>query len=40
VFEDTPESFAPGTYQRTTITIEPQANPAIPDDAFTFTPPA
>ena len=40
VFEDTPESYAPGAYQRTTITIDPQANPALPDDAFTFTPPA
>jgi hypothetical protein len=40
VFEDTPESYAPGAYQRTTITIDPQANPAIRDDAFTFTPPA
>jgi len=39
VFEDTPESYAPGSYQRTTITIDPQANPAIADDAFTFTPP-
>jgi hypothetical protein len=39
VFEDTPESFAPGAYQRTTITIDPQANPTIPDDAFTFTTP-
>jgi hypothetical protein len=39
VFEDTPESHAPGAYQRTTTTIDPQANPAIADDAFAFTPP-
>ena len=39
VFEDTPENYAPGAYQRTTITIDPLANPAIADDAFSFTPP-
>lgn len=40
VFEDTPEGYAPGAYQRTTITLEPQAGPSIPDTGFQFTPPA
>jgi hypothetical protein len=40
VFEDTPESYAPGAYQRTTITIEPQANPTLPDASFHFTLPS
>jgi hypothetical protein len=40
VFEDTPESYAPGAYERTTITIEPQAGPSLPDTAFQFTPPS
>lgn len=40
VFEDTPENYPPGTYLRTTITIEPQANPTIPAGGFHFKPPS
>lgn len=34
VFEDTPEAFPKGSYQRKTITLQPQANPALDDARF------
>ena len=40
VFEDTPEGYLPGSYSRLTVTIDPQANPAIEDGAFEFKVPA
>ncbi len=36
VFEDTPEGYPPGVYSKVTITIEPQANPALERPQFQF----
>ena len=38
--EGTPEHYPPAAYQRTTITLAPQADPQLPDEGFAFTPPA
>ena len=35
-FEDTPEGYPPGVYSKVTITIEPQANPALERPQFQF----
>jgi hypothetical protein len=40
VFEDTPADYQPGAYSRLTVTLEPQANPAIEDARFQFTVPS
>lgn len=40
VFEDTPEGYPVGSYSRLTVTIDPQANPALDDSTFEFTIPA
>ena len=40
IFEGTPEHYPPAARQRTTITPVPQADPELPDEGFTFTPPA
>lgn len=39
VFEDSPKGSAPGTVYRVTVTLDPQANPAIDDRKFQFTVP-
>lgn len=39
VFEDTPEGYAAGSYSRLTVTLDPQANPALDDGKFQFTVP-
>ena len=39
VFEDTPEGYPAGSYQRTTITLQPQANPVLDDAKFQVTVP-
>ena len=36
VFEDTPANYPAGSYQRKTITLQPQANPAMDDAKFQF----
>ena len=36
VFEDTPKGYPARSYQRKTITLQPQANPAIEDAMFQF----
>ena len=36
VFEDTPANYPAGSYQRKTITFQPQANPQIDDAKFQF----
>lgn len=36
VFEDTPTNYPAGSYQRKTITFQPQANPQIEDAKFKF----
>jgi hypothetical protein len=40
VFEDTPEGYPAGSFSRLTVTIEPQANPALDDGKFLFQVPA
>lgn len=40
VFEDTPKNYPAGGVSRLTITLQPQANPAIDDAKFQFTVPA
>jgi outer membrane lipoprotein-sorting protein len=40
VFEDTPKNYPAGGVSRLTITLQPQANPTIPDAKFQFTIPA
>lgn len=40
VFEDTPKSMPAGGVLRSTITFQPQANPALDDAKFQFTVPA
>lgn len=39
VFEDTPKGYPAGSFSRLTVTIEPQANPALDDGKFQFTVP-
>jgi hypothetical protein len=36
VFEDTPEGRPAGAFLRLTVTMQPQANPAVPDSRFQF----
>lgn len=38
IFEDTPPGLGEGAVSRTTITIEPKANPKIDDSRFNFNP--